>query len=404
MQWVVRNPFSLSKGKPKNLQENNEQQKCSEPQLQEDPVELLGSHEVLVRIPRAAAHLVEEEESIELGRGEFTLIRLLHGNTGLAILAKVGDELSWPITKDQPTVKVDSCHYLFSVPVPTVEETTEPAKFGRNCGSEILNYGVSFEEKEGLELLDKCLEQHACFSCPKDGGKPASDRENSEAAYWADLAPKVEDYNSILAKAIASGSGQIIRGLFQCSNAYSSQVQKGGEFVRSTTKAKGKPCEVRAKRNSEISPRTKRNIRRVKNLSKMSEKMSNNVLKGVITASGAVTGPVITSKAGRKFFAMLPGEVLLASLDAINKLMEALEVAGKDALSATSEVTSEIIAHRFGEDAGEVTQEAFEVAGHALGTAMNVIKIRKAINPATNGNVSASVIKNSFKEINKAIK
>ncbi|KAH9310724.1 hypothetical protein KI387_025759 [Taxus chinensis] len=407
MQRVMRNSFSFCKGKPKNLNENYEQQqKNSESQLPDGHMDVLGSHEVLVRIPRAVVHLVDgSEEIVELGSGEFTLIRLLQGDTGLAVLAKVGDDLSWPITKDEPTVKVDSCHYLFSVRPPNEEEEiSDSVKSGRASGTEMLNYGVTFEGEEGLDMLDKCLEHHACFSFPKDGGKLPSDRANSEGAYWADLAPNVEDYNSMLAKAIASGSGQIIKGLFQCSNAYSSQVQKGGDFVTSKTKTKSKPSEVRAKKGPEINPRTKRNIKRVKKLSKMTEKMSDNVLKGVITVSGAVTGPVIMSQAGKKFFSMLPGEVLLASLDAINKVMEAVEVAAKDALSATSDMTSEIISHRFGEDAGEVTQEVFEVAGYALGTAINIVKIRKAINPVTNGNVSTSVIKNSFKQVNEGIK
>ena len=50
----------------------------------------------------------------------------------------------------------------------------------------------------------------------------------------------------------------------------------------------------------------------------MTEKLSENVLAGVVTVSGAVIGPVVGSKAGHKFFCMLPGDVLLASLDAFS--------------------------------------------------------------------------------------
>ena len=56
----------------------------------------------------------------------------------------------------------------------------------------------------------------------------------------------------------------------------------------------------------------------MKNLSRMTENMSENVLKGLITVSGAMIAPVVGSKAGRKFFSMLPGDVLLASLDAFS--------------------------------------------------------------------------------------
>jgi spartin len=136
----------------------------------------------------------------------------------------------------------------------------------------------------------------------------------------------------------------------------------------------------------------------------MTENLSLIVLAGVVTVSGAVAAPVLGSEASQKFFRMLPGEVLLASLDAFNKVLEAAEVAGKDALSAASDATVEIVTHRFGEEAGEVTHDTFEVAGHVIGTAWNVTKVRKAINPATNGTLSASALKLlSLKNASKAI-
>ena len=50
----------------------------------------------------------------------------------------------------------------------------------------------------------------------------------------------------------------------------------------------------------------------------MAEKLSNNVVAGVVTISGAVIAPVVGSNAGQKFFATQPGDVLLASLDAFS--------------------------------------------------------------------------------------
>jgi hypothetical protein len=59
-------------------------------------------------------------------------------------------------------------------------------------------------------------------------------------------------------------------------------------------------------------------ICRAKKLSRMTEKLSENLLVGVVTVSDGVTAPVVGSKAGQKFFRMLPGDVLLASLDAFS--------------------------------------------------------------------------------------
>lgn len=54
---------------------------------------------------------------------------------------------------------------------------------------------------------------------------------------------------------------------------------------------------------------------RVKRVTKMTEKVANGVLSGVVTVSGIFTSSVVNSKIGKKFFSLLPGEVLLASLD-----------------------------------------------------------------------------------------
>lgn len=51
----------------------------------------------------------------------------------------------------------------------------------------------------------------------------------------------------------------------------------------------------------------------------MTEKMSKSLLDGVGLATGSVMGPVMRSQAGKGFLNMVPGEVLLASLDAVSK-------------------------------------------------------------------------------------
>lgn len=47
----------------------------------------------------------------------------------------------------------------------------------------------------------------------------------------------------------------------------------------------------------------------------MTENVANGVLSGVVKVSGYFTRSVGNSKAGKKIFKLLPGEVVLASLD-----------------------------------------------------------------------------------------
>lgn len=166
--------------------------------------------EVLIQIPGCKVHLMDEGEAFELAQGHFMVLRTLEDNVSLATIIKVGNELQWPLTKDEPVVKLDALHYLFSLPV----KDGEP-----------LSYGVTFTEDSygSLSFLDSFLKEHACFSGLKLSNKNDLD--------WKEFAPKVEDYNHFLSKLIAGGTGQIVKGIFICSNAYTNKVQKGGEKI-----------------------------------------------------------------------------------------------------------------------------------------------------------------------------
>ncbi|TYJ03597.1 hypothetical protein E1A91_A12G039100v1, partial [Gossypium mustelinum] len=92
----------------------------------------------------------------------------------------------------------------------------------------------------------------------------------------------------------------------------------------------------------------------------------------VVKVSGFFTGSIVNSKVGKKFFNLLPGEIVLASLDGFT---------GRNVMSTTSVVTTGLVSQRYGGKAGKVTNEGLDAAGHAIGTAWAVFKIRKALNP-----------------------
>lgn len=162
-------------------------------------------HEIVLSIPNCKVHLMDEGEAIELAKGDFTLIQLSEEDTLLATIVKINDDLQWPLTKDEPVVKLGSLNYLFSLPVIKDDDP--------------LNYGVTFSENSygNFKLLDKFLKEHSCFSTSSLLRKTDID--------WKEFAPKIDAYNNFLAKAIAGGTGQIVRGIFICSNAYTNQVR-----------------------------------------------------------------------------------------------------------------------------------------------------------------------------------
>ncbi|KAG8367336.1 hypothetical protein BUALT_Bualt16G0061600 [Buddleja alternifolia] len=355
-------------------------------QIQEMPENKNVKHQVFMRIPECKVHLMDEGEALELAYGDFELLRISDENVCLATTIKVGDELQWPLTKDEPVVKLDALNYLFSLPM----KDGEP-----------LSYGVTFSDKNRGDLgsLDKFLKENSLFTSPSSSSRTSRKGDIN----WKEFAPAVDDYNSVLAKAIAGGTGQIVKGIFKCSNAYTNQVQKGGETilihaVEEQNLAAANQGNKSKSSNGTNKKRgaTNKSLKRVRNLSKMTEKMSKAMLDVVGIASGSVIGPVVRSQAGKTFLSMVPGEVLLASLDAVNKIVDAAEAAEKQTMTATSGAVTRMVTNRFGENAGEATEDALATAGHCAGTAWNVFKIRKAINPATSAS-SAGIIKNAAK-------
>ncbi|CAK7337507.1 unnamed protein product [Dovyalis caffra] len=337
------------------------------------------NQEVLLQIPVCTVYLMDEGEAVELAKGKFTIVRILDKNVSIATIIKVGDNLQWPLTKDEPVLKLDSLNYLFSLPM-------------MDGGS--LSYGVTFSEqcRSSLSSLDSFLREHSCFSASTTTTKNID---------WKEFAPRIEDYNNVLAKAIAHGTGQIVKGIFICSNIYSTQVHKVGEMIinhAAEEKNGSKACEINSNKTSGATKKNgaNQNLKRVRNLSKMTENLSKATLDVVGAASGSVMIPVVNSQAGKIILDSVPGEVLFASLDAVNKILAAAEVAEKQALSATSSATTRVVTDRFGENAGEIAGDVLATTSHCTNTAWNLINIRKAIKPASF--VSTGILKNAGKE------
>ncbi|KAL6006072.1 hypothetical protein ACLOJK_040117 [Asimina triloba] len=348
--------------------------------------------ETIVLIPGCTAHLIEDGESAELAKGDFALIRLIEDNVILATVVRVGADLQWPLTKDEPVVKVDGLHYLFSLPCED---------------GEIFSYGVSFSQpNNGFAALDSFLQENSCFSLPSAPNSTTSIPISSvsRGLDWKDYAPRIEDYNGVLARAIAGGTGEIVKGIFKCTNAYTKQVQNGGEMIRAVPvgdKSRGPGADGSKSSKSRAGEKKSgvmKGIKRVRMMSKMTERISKSMLSGVNLATGSVVAPLVKSKAGKSFLAMVPGEVLIASLDALDKIMDAVEAAEKEAFTATSGAAKTMVTNRYGESAGEVTEDVFTTAGHVVGTAWNIFKMRKAINPKSS--LTSAIVKNAAKKKN----
>lgn len=244
-----------------------------------------SSEEVLVKIPGAMLHLIENDNSVELACGDFAVVGLRQGENIVAVLARIGDEIQWPLAKDEAAVKLDDSHYFFSLRIPSSggeysDDGESEIVAVAEERLEVLNYGLTIASKgqEGLlRELDRILETYSCFSVGKVGGggpgrvldgavarettaeEMRSEEEKRErmsessAAYWTTLAPNVEDYGGKVAKMIAAGSGQLIRGILWCGDVTVDRLKWGDDFLRKRVGAASSPA---------VCPRTLRRIKR----------------------------------------------------------------------------------------------------------------------------------------------
>lgn len=128
-----------------------------------------ASEETLVEVRGAMVYLVDDEESPLLAEGRFSVVRIEQEGNGIVAFVRVGERLRWPLTKDEPAVKLDSTHYFFTIRVPrAVDEMDRETAGGK--GGETLSYGVTFSvagQEQQLRELDSLLEQYSDFSVPQ---------------------------------------------------------------------------------------------------------------------------------------------------------------------------------------------------------------------------------------------
>lgn len=115
----------------KSMEEVAKEEGSEEDDGDDSPVE--AREECLVTVPNAMVHLIDDQQSPHLATGHFSIVRITQKGrgkrrgsknwNGIVVLVRVGENLHWPLMKDEATVKLDPTHYFFTLPVPSsVEE------------------------------------------------------------------------------------------------------------------------------------------------------------------------------------------------------------------------------------------------------------------------------------------
>ncbi|TVU40072.1 hypothetical protein EJB05_13520, partial [Eragrostis curvula] len=335
--------------------------------------------DVLLRLPDARLHLVDRSRSHPLAAGDLSLVRVrarsggCGGGASLAAVALVLPPEQWPLARDVVAVKLDATHYSF---------TLVAAPGGDDPDAKPLHYGLTLSCPD--PRLDGFLDAYTTFSTAAGGGEaPANaahgDGEGEAAAYWTAVAPNVEDYGAAVARAITAGAGHLADGILWCGEVTAERLWWGRHVIQNRIQ----PGDADAAVSPEMLSRIRRQIvsDRAKKLTENTETVANGILSGVVQFTGYFSSAVTNSKAAKKVFNLVPGEIALASLEGYGKICDAIEVAGKNVLSTSSAVTTELISYKYGGKAAAATNEGLGAAGHAARAVWAVFKIRQAWNP-----------------------
>jgi spartin len=183
--------------------------------------------------------------------------------------------VQWPLAGDVAVVKLDAGHYFFSLHVPRTETDHPDDKddAAEADGEAALSYGLTVAGKgqeKVLEELDAVLKEYTTFSVkevdagasgksaevmdtrsvteitPEEAaGEKKELMEAKSAAFWTTVAPNVDDYSSSVARLIAKGSGQLVRGIIWCGDITAGGIKCGEAVLTKGAGANGKPTQVK---------------------------------------------------------------------------------------------------------------------------------------------------------------
>jgi spartin len=202
--------------------------------------------DVLLRVAGAQLHLIDRSRSHPLAAGDLSLLRIRSGDTSLAATALL-HPIQWPLTRDVPVVKLDPCHYSFSLAVPASADDPSP---------DTLHYGLTLSHPDprldGLLATYTTFAVHSVVGTKELEGKVRSEVE--AAAYWTAVAPNVEEYGSSVARGIATGAGHLAKGILWCGEVTVDRLKRGNELL----KKRMQPGDT----DADVSPEMLRRIKR----------------------------------------------------------------------------------------------------------------------------------------------
>eukprot|EP00899_Mesostigma_viride_P002956 jgi/Mesvir1/12661/Mv02210-RA.1 len=175
---------------------------------------------------------------------------------------------------------------------------------------------------------------------------------------------------------ITRGGDTLERGILKTGDVIAHGFEKGGASIKKIIKPLPEPTHV--------SEKTKRRVQTSKEISLAATEISAAALQTVLDISAALASScadAIKDKVGKgsrhssSSFTGACVDVAAAAVKVVGKVVVAGEQAGKQILSSAAHVATDLVHHRYGDEASEVAADGFATAGNVLESARAVRKV-----------------------------
>ncbi|KAH9295189.1 hypothetical protein KI387_038777 [Taxus chinensis] len=275
-----------------------------------------GSENELLRIKGAELCLIDRKESvimIQSGDFSFNVIKQTHSPLA-AVVGLVGD-LQWPVGRDSPSMKVGNKKYAFALP-------------GEILYGLLLPGDTPLEAEQSLEGLlhhYSMFESHPEVSQGEQGWLVQAKQET--AAYWTAVAPQLDkiSVNAVQKLHAESTSATSLATWTDSGLCWMGPAVTSRQDV--TDDKPTSPPGLAVNDDDGVSPRMRNRIQRARRLSAVAKLLSKTLLRGAINVNRHVAGQITDSSPVQS--SPPTADIILASVDAFAKVVEAVETAGR---------------------------------------------------------------------------
>mmetsp|Transcript_12420 Transcript_12420/g.37357 ORF Transcript_12420/g.37357 Transcript_12420/m.37357 type:complete len:482 (+) Transcript_12420:144-1589(+) len=300
-------------------------------------------NDILLQVPAAEVHQVADKKEHLLAQGQLVAYGVVYP-TGESRMALEVGEARWWLLPDTAALKVAPLSYMFSLPdnktfyCVTFAEDTQPEAVGAFEG--LVEEVCAYQKSEAL----------------------LSDPEVAAADFGIAQGLQGIKFDNRLANSISSGGARVASGILLAAAGAADKVVAHGQKMQAASPATTTPHAVPGV--------VKSGAATVRSGTKLVSKAAGHVVNAVASVPVFIVDKLTRSKPPAPGEPLKPqsakSQMLTASAVSFTMVYEAMESSAKLVLNGTRTSAAGVVTHKYGPDAGKLTDDTLASGGHAF--------------------------------------